>query len=266
MTDHASNIRVLQASVDPESTSEFRILIDDKFVKYITIDAGLYECDEMCFGPSLVSILPPLPRGDWKKGRISRDLKTGAACFSYNLIQQMAGITRIWHSTKIDHLDLREEKKLRSNVYEVTCPGFDSKVIAKFARFEWEVPHLEAETTAYSWIDGQQIGPAFLGHLTEEGRVIGFLMTRIANGRYATIDDLLLCHSVLSRLHKLGIKHGDINRHNFLIHGRKATLIDFDNASRLAKKDKLEEELHHLQDQLKDTSGRGGQMTVSSPC
>jgi hypothetical protein len=61
------DIRVLQASVDPEGDSEFRILIDNTSVRYITIDAGLYSVREMCFGPSLVALLPLLPPGRWKQ-------------------------------------------------------------------------------------------------------------------------------------------------------------------------------------------------------
>lgn len=266
MADHAPNILVLQASVDPEAISEFRVLVDNKFVKYITIDAGLFGRDEMCFGPSLISLLPPLPPGDWTTGRISRNLKTGEAHFSAVSKSHLQGITKNWHSTQVDHLELHEERKLRSNVYEVTCPSFSSTIIAKFARFEWEVAQLERETMAYGWIEGQQIGPTFLGHVTEEGRVIGFLIARIADCRHATPEDFTLCHSVLSKLHKLGIKHGDINKHNFLIHDGKATLIDFDNASRPASDDELEVEVHELLDQLRDTSGRGGQVVENGPC
>jgi tRNA A-37 threonylcarbamoyl transferase component Bud32 len=90
-------------------------------------------------------------------------------------------------------------------------------------------------------------------------------MGRIADCRHATPEDFPLCLSVLSKLHKLGIKHGDINKHNFLIHDGKATLMDFDNASRLASDDELEVELHELQDQLRDTSGRGGQVVETGP-
>lgn len=263
MAEHGRNILVLQASVDPEDESDFRVLVDGKFVKYITIDAGLYGCDEMCFGPSLVSLLPPLPPGDWNKGHISRNPTTRDIHFSAVSKAHLPGITRTWHPTQVDHPKLREERKLRSNVYEVTCPGFSSTIIAKFARSEWEIPQLEAETAAYGWIEGHQVGPDFLGHLTEEGRVIGFLIARVADCRHATPEDFPLCHLALSKLHKLGIKHGDINKHNFLIHDGKATLVDFDNASRPASQDELEAELHELQDQLRDTSGRGGKVVES---
>jgi hypothetical protein len=41
-------------------------------------------------------------------------------------------------------------KRLRTGIYEATCPQFEKAVVvAKFARFEWEVPYLGNETTAY---------------------------------------------------------------------------------------------------------------------
>ncbi|OTB03204.1 hypothetical protein M426DRAFT_12791 [Hypoxylon sp. CI-4A] len=232
-------IQVLQASVDLESESEFRVLIDNKSVKYITIDGGLYDPDDMCFEPSLVSLLPPLPSGDWNVGRISRSPTTGVGYFAAVSKTRLPGITKLWHPTQIDHLELRMGQKLRSNVYEATCSRSDSTIIAKFARFPWEVPQLEKETMAYELIDSHQIGPAFLGHLMEEGRAIGFIMARV--------------------------KHGDINKHNFLIHDGKSTLIDFDNVSTAVSAGELEGELHNLEDELRDTSGRGGRVVESGP-
>ncbi|KAB8277879.1 hypothetical protein BDV30DRAFT_204453 [Aspergillus minisclerotigenes] len=67
---------------------------------------------------------------------------------------------------------------------------FHTPVIAKFARFAWEIQYIEDETTAYQWINGHDIGPRFLGHLTEHGRVIGFLMEGITNARHAGLQDL----------------------------------------------------------------------------
>ena len=114
--------------------------------------------------------------------------------------------------------------------YEATTPHFDLPIVVKFARFPFEIPYLNSETSAYQWIQNHQIGPQFLAHLTEEGRVIGFAMERIINCRHASSDDLALCQQALSKLPRLSIKHGDINKHNFLIHDDKATMIDFDGA------------------------------------
>ncbi|KIL88879.1 alpha-galactosidase a precursor [Fusarium avenaceum] len=260
MEDHVPELQLLQASIDADGESEFRILVDKRFIKYLTIDAGLFEIDEMAFGPTLFSLLPEFPDKDWNKGRISKDPVTGAVCFSAASRAHLPGVVSIWNTTHIDHLDLQMSQKLRSNVYEATSSRFNSPVIAKFARFPWEVPQLEAETTAYQWIQGQQIGPSFLGHLTEEGRVIGIVMARIANCRHATPDDFAVCHQALSKLHRIGIKHGDINKHNFLVHAGRATLIDFDNASRTTSSNELEAEMRSLQEQLSDMSGRGGRV------
>ena len=108
-------------------------------------------------------------------------------------------------------------RKLRPNVYETTCTQLSpTPVIAKLARFPWEVALLAAETAAYEWIKGHEIDLAFFGHLTEEGRTIGFLVARIGDGagsgvRHASEDDLPLCRAVLQKLHSMSIKHGDTN-------------------------------------------------------
>ncbi|KPM46435.1 hypothetical protein AK830_g12 [Neonectria ditissima] len=264
MTTDSSNLQLLQASVDQDDESDFRILVDGTVVKYITIAPGLFSQEDMCFAPSLFSLLPPLPPGDWITGRVSRHPVTGVAHFETVTNAKLPGIRNTWDASQIDYLELQMGRKLRSNVYEATCPRFSSPVIAKFARFSWEVPLLEAETTAYQWIEGSQIGPSFLGHLTEQGRVIGFVIARIENSRHATAADLSLCLGALSKLHKLGIRHGDTNKHNFLIHKGGVTLIDFDNASRTASPEELELELEDLQDKLLDSSGKGGRIVETS--
>lgn len=263
MSGAVPDIQVLQASVDSEDQSEFRILVDRKFVKYLTIDPGLYDVGDMCFGPSLISMLPPLPPGDWNEGHVSHDTTNMRPHFARVKTAQLPGVTNPWHPLQIDHLELHMGQKLRSNVYEATCLQFNSTIIVKFARFAWETPQIDAETSAYQWIENHQIGPKFLGHLSEEGRVIGFIVERIMDCRHATPEDLSLCQLTLSKLHKLGIKHGDINKHNFLIHDGKATLIDFDNSTRYNDTKTLDQEFRALQEELRDTSGRGGRMVES---
>lgn len=54
------------------------------------------------------------------------------------------------------------------------------------------------------------------------------------------------------------IVHGDINRHNFLVVGNKAVLIDFDCARGTTSEKALEDEMLSLRQQLDSTSGRGG--------
>ena len=261
MADPAPNIQLLQACVDPEDESYFRLLVDKKSFKYITIDVGLYDPDDMCFGPALISLLPPLPQGDWNTGHVSRDAVTGKPHFATVSKVNLPRVTKTWHPVEIDYLELRMGRKLRSNVYEATCPRLgESTVIVKFARFHWEVGYLERETEAYEWIEGHGIGPAFLGHLAEEGRIIGFIVERVEDFRHAGLEDMELCRKALRKLHSLGIKHGDTNKHNFLVQDGEATLVDFDHAGRGVGKDKLEEEMGGLEEQLGDMSGRGGRI------
>lgn len=102
------------------------------------------------------------------------------------------------------------------------------------------------------------IGPQFLGHLTENGRVIGILMEYVNDARHAGAQDVEICREVLSQLHQLGVRHGDTNRFNFLIHNSKATLIDFDTAQECDDPDVLLQELQNLTSCLEDLSARGG--------
>jgi predicted Ser/Thr protein kinase len=253
-----AKIELLQAEVDENDQSFFRLLVDGQAIKYITIEPGIYSTEDMCFGPSLVSLLPDLPPGNWNDGLIARDGENGQPRFTRITRTAFASVRNTWHPTSVDYLDLAIGRKLRTGVYEVSCPLFTHVVVAKFARFEWEVQYMENETTAYQWIDGHDIGPRFLGHLTEEGRVIGFLMERIPAERHAGPRDLEACRGTLSRLHELGIRHGDINRFNFLICESRAVLIDFDTAQKCESQDSLLEEFESLSQRLNDLSNRGG--------
>ncbi|KAJ5443850.1 alpha-galactosidase A precursor [Penicillium daleae] len=251
-------IELLQAEVDENDQSFFRLLVDSRSIKYITVEPGIYSAEDMCFGPSLVSLLPKFPTGDWNDGLVAKDAKDGRPHFPCVNLTRFPGVQNTWHSTYVDYLELSIERKLRTGIYEAKCSLFDDIVVAKFARFPWEVQYIENETTAYQWISGHNIGPQFLGHLTENGRVIGFIMERITDARHAGTQDCETCGEVLSRLHNLGVRHGDTNRFNFLVRDSKATLIDFDTAQKCDDRDLLLQESENLVACLKDLSGRGG--------
>lgn len=78
--------------------------------------------------------------------------------------------------TRIDHIELKKLHRLRQNIHVAMHPLFGRALLAKSAEFPWQRPSFEAETTAYEWIDGQGVRPKFLGHFTEAGRVIVFVM------------------------------------------------------------------------------------------
>lgn len=93
---------------------------------------------------------------------------------------------------------------------------------------------------------------------------MGFVMERIADAQHAGVEHLGLCRQTLQRLHRLGIRHGDVNRHNFLLREGRATLLDFDCAERCEDAGRLDEELRSLEDELRETSGRGGVVVENS--
>ena len=160
------------------------------------------------------------------------------------------------HANFYDYLSFKIGQRLRANVY-VASSQFKKPIIAKLARFEREIGYYITETQVYSWINGSNIGPEFLGYLTKEGRVIGFLIEHV-EGRHATISDLPACKTVVRRLHGLDILHGDLNKHNFLISERGAVLIDFETAERSDNSEAMEAELRGLEEQLLDGAGNGG--------
>jgi predicted Ser/Thr protein kinase len=261
MPPNQKRIQLLQAEVDENDQSFFRLLVDGHRIKYLTIEPGIYEADDMCFGPALASLLPPLPSGNWNDGLVALDAKRQPH-FVYTTRTAFPGVKNTWHGTRVDCLEIETGEKLRTGIYKAKIPTVAAVVVAKFARFDWEIGYMENETTAYEWIDGHDIGPRFLGHLTEDGRVTGFLMEYIADARHAGPGDLEACREVLSRLHELGIRHGDTNRFNFLVRGSEATLVDFDTARRCSDGDVLLAELASLSECLQDSSMRGGRYSA----
>ena len=91
-------------------------------------------------------------------------------------------------------------------------------------------------------------------YLTEDGRVIGFLIEYV-EGSHASISDLLACELIVRRLHGLGVLHGDLNKHNFLISNNGALLVDFETAAQSEDIEAMEKEVEGLKTQLLDEAG-----------
>lgn len=263
---HPSKIEILNQEVDSDGTapSYYRTLVDGKYFKYITIEPGIYEVDDLCFPPVLLAKLPPFPPGDWNCGRIAPSDGIREPYFAEITRNTLRSIKPLWHQKSFDYLSCKIGERLRANVYMASSPQHPGeRVIAKFARFDCEVMYYVAETRAYSWIEGHNIGPRFLGYLTEEGRAIGFLLERV-EGWHPSISDLPACEAVVKRLHRLGILHGDLNRYNFLVSEKGATLIDFESAQRPEDRGAMKREMEGLREQLLDDSGIGGVESTDS--
>jgi predicted Ser/Thr protein kinase len=250
---HSTKPQVLSMDVDPsnEVASEYRILIGDQ-IKYIVLDPGILDSEILSFPPDLFSHLPELPPGDWTRARIFQQSSRMIISPSN---AELKGVTTRWHQNVVDVRSLIIEERLSTRVHVV---NYNSKsVVAKIARFEFEVPLVETETAVYQVIDGHGIGPVFLGHLIEHNRVMGFLIERM-EGHHAGIPDLGACQAAVERLHSLRIIHGDLNRHNFIVSPSGATLIDFENARKDGSKEEMQKEFSQLAEQLTEESGRGG--------
>jgi hypothetical protein len=220
---YPTTVEILNQEVDCDGNtpSYYRMLVNKKHFKYITIDPKIYEADDLCFPPILLSKLPPFTAGDWNHGRISQAAENLTTFFAETSRKHFPSITPLWHANSYDYLSFKIGQRLR--------------------------------------INGSNISPEFLGYLTEEGRVIGFLIEHV-EGRHATISDLPACEAAVRRLHGLGTLHRDLNKHNFLISERGAVLIDFVTAERSGDSEAMEVELRGLEEQLLDESGNGGVM------
>lgn len=255
----ADDVKILACLGDDNDVSEYRFLVGGTHTKYVNIEPGVLPPHRHGYEPIILPALPPFPPGDWNEASLSLDKSTGKAVFSDMVRQEFPGVEDVWHETRIDHLQLKRLLRFKADVRIVQCPGFSKPVIFKSSEFPWEMYRVVSETTAYRWLHQHGIGPKFLGHVTEAGRVYGFLIEHI-DGHTADVGDLDQCQRALKKLHALNLKHGDINKHNFLIRNDtgEAVLIDFEKTTQCADEGELLKEFEGLPDQLAETTGRGG--------
>jgi hypothetical protein len=229
---------VLSMEVDDDDSfkSEYRLRIGN-LVKYLIISPKTFARDTLSFP---VPSLPSLPWYDeWTVAHVSRDETSGDLQTSISN-RTLAGVKCQWHHTLVDCLELQKIKLLTAMTFEAVSHSilpilFQSPVttiIAKIARFEWEIPRIERETRAYQLLEGSGLAPRFLGHIHEYGRIVGFLLEKI-EGHPASIQDLGICETALEKLHKLGLLHGDANRYNFLSRKRGSNFLTLNVSRRM---------------------------------
>ncbi|KFY91528.1 hypothetical protein V500_04626 [Pseudogymnoascus sp. VKM F-4518 (FW-2643)] len=170
--------KIISMEVDDEDSceSEYRLQIGTQ-VKYLIVDPGTYDRDTLSFP---LASLPPLQYdATWTVAHISRS-PSGTLRTSLST-PKLAGVKSLWHPTTIDYFDLEKTTQLTAAAYEaVPSPALastlgTSPIIAKIARFEWEIPRLEQETHIYHLLSNSGLTPRFLGHIREGDRVIGGL-------------------------------------------------------------------------------------------
>lgn len=144
---------VLSMEVDDEDSfeSEYRVRIGNQ-VKYIVISPTTFDRDTLSFP---IQSLPSLPwKDEWTVAHISRDEASGDLKTSISN-RALASVKCRWHDTLVDCLELERTKPLTASAFEAVShsalPGIfqaPATVIAKIARFEWEIPRIERETRA----------------------------------------------------------------------------------------------------------------------
>ncbi|KAJ0158827.1 hypothetical protein CTA2_10839 [Colletotrichum tanaceti] len=239
--------------------NKYRLQIGNQ-VKYLVVSPRTFDRDTLSFP---IPSLPSLPYNEeWTMANISRDEITGSLKISLSN-RTLAGVECQWHKTKVDCLKLGKTKQLTAMAIEARLhsilpisPSPDI-VMAKIARFEWEIPRIEQEARAYQLLEGSGLAPRFLAHVHENGRIVGFLLERI-EGRFASVQDLNVCEAALGKLHRLGFLHGDVNRHNFIVTQEGVKLLDFERAQENASPESMSKELKGLRAELVDESRRGG--------
>ena len=253
---------ILSMEVDDEdaSDSEYRLRFGNE-VKYLIISPGTFDRRTLSFP---IPALPHLPyHENWTVAHVSRDRVDGELKITTSS-RDLASIKNRWHNAQFDVLKLERVKQLSAMAFEAVFRSAPQKslqpppagIIAKIARFEWELSRIERETRAYQLLEGSELAPRFLGHIHENGRVIGFLTEKV-DGRPASVQDLGICVESLKKLHGLGHVHGDPNRYNFLISGTDVKLLDFEHFVENASAELMQRELDDLQVELVDDSGRG---------
>ncbi|KAI9163578.1 alpha-galactosidase a [Paramyrothecium foliicola] len=253
---------VLSMEVDDEDSfeSEYRLRIGNQ-VKYLIVSPKTFDRDTLSFP---IQSLPRLPYDEeWTVAHISRDETSGELKTSVSN-RALAGVTCSWHHTLVNCLELERTKQLTAMAFEAVSQsalpiglGSSATIIAKIARFEWELPRIQQETRAYKLLEGSGLAPRFLGHIHENGRIMGFLLEKI-EGRSASVQDLSICETALGKLHELGLLHGDVNRYNFLVTEEGVKLIDFECLVENASPESRHKEMESVRAELVDDSGRGG--------
>lgn len=265
MSNSTSLPVVLSMDVDEDDSceSEYRVQIGSE-VKYLVISPGTFDRATLSFP---VPSLPPLPGSEWTIAHISRNETSRDLQITVSN-RVLPGVKNQWHPCVINCLDLKKVNQLTAMALEASpCstlntslssnPLSSTTVIVKIARFEWELPRIEQETRAYQLLEGSSISPRFLGHVHENGRIMGFVLDKLA-GRAASAGDLKSCESAVREFHKLGCVHGDLNRFNFLVTDAGVKVLDFECFLENAEQQSMREELEMLPQLLAEESGRGG--------
>ena len=254
------------SSLDARQRSGFmRILYTDtvngrpvKSIRYVRVLEGALP--SAWTSPATNIKLPEFPVGDWDIVDLVPDETKGGPAVSNPRRVEVPQI-QPWHRLSVDYFALQKLFQIpfvslngrRSDtlwmVRNDALPA-GTPALMKIA----EVPPLDlvkAETEVYRMLDGKGAAPQFLGHITENDRIIGFMTEFIQDVRPAHAGDFEACRAALAKLHAVGYTHGDVHSGNFLIKpDGPAMIIDFEYARKTSDEATFEAEMRTLEYEL----------------
>ncbi|KAI2631222.1 hypothetical protein GGS21DRAFT_523925 [Xylaria nigripes] len=234
------------------TSANIRILVNegtpDQAVKYINVNRKVNALANRVFFREATIELPYLPAGDWTSAAISLAPNSRIPAVIEMTCDRLLGVQNSWHHTSFEYFDLNTYamEGAKDNVMLVSHPSLNTSkklAVMKYAIFPGDIPSIEKETTIYQGLVGFSAAPRFLGHVTEHGRVIGFLLEYIESARTAShandFTDLALerCRQAMADLHSQGVVHNNAYPNNCLIRpSGEAVWIDFELAENTAAK------------------------------
>jgi hypothetical protein len=211
----------------------FRVMTDDgdqRAIKYVFLDPELMKTKYHDLSEHVLIDLPHLPTGDWNEAHIHWDKHTDTPSITNTTRTKHLERMEVWHDRRIDYVDFVNVETLQQDRMQVvTHADFNTPVLIKIASFPWEIPSVEREAAFYKLLQKSGATPEFLGHVTEGGRVIGFITEFIRELPSMRYDNLQGCLTALRKLHQRGVAHGDAHDGNCLIReDGSPVMIDFE--------------------------------------
>ncbi|KAG6363885.1 hypothetical protein INS49_008988 [Diaporthe citri] len=159
-----------------------------------------------------------------------------------------------WHPRTIEYSDLIKVATIQEGRLEVVQhPDLaTAPVLVKRAALPEYTNSIARETAFYRLLDGLGVTPLFLGHVTEAGRITGFLSEYVQQQRQEEEDEkghdreggTEACLAALRQMHARGIAHRDAHGGNCLVRrDGSAALVDFELAEETSSGEEFERDL-----------------------
>jgi hypothetical protein len=225
-----------------------RVLVNDgeqKAIKYVFLESAALPADYHSRSKPVSINLPRLRLGDWDEAYIHLDRHTRTYSISNTTRRSHLELMGFWHPRKIDYLEFTKVETLQPDRLQVvTHADFDAPVLIKIASFPSDVPSLKREAMSYRLLQGSGATPEYLGHVTENGRAIGFISEYIEEVLSIRGRNKQGCLAALHSLHQRGIAHGDAHDGNCLIRKNgSSVLIDFELSVETWSREEFERDL-----------------------